>query len=98
MFIKNEDFKKVLKKAQDLGYAEADPSFDIDGIDTAHKLSILASIAFNLNCNLNNISTEGIREIELADLKFSEELGYKIKLLGILNFIIMNYFVLFIRV
>ena len=45
MFIKNEDFKEVLKKAQDLGYAEADPSFDIDGIDTAHKLSILASIA-----------------------------------------------------
>ena len=86
MFIKNEDFNEVLKKAQDLGYAEADPSFDIDGIDTAHKLSILASIAFNLNCNFNNISTEGIREIELADLKYSEELGYKIKLLGITQF------------
>ena len=86
MFIKNEDFEAVLKKAQDLGYAEADPTFDVDGIDTAHKLSILASISFNLNCHLNKISTEGIRNIELVDLKYSEELGYKIKLLGITQF------------
>ena len=86
MSLKNESFKHILKQAQELGYAEADPSFDIDGIDTAHKLSILSSIAFNLNCNLNKISTEGIRNIELVDLKYSEELGYKIKLLGITHF------------
>jgi len=86
MSLKNESFKHILKQAQELGYAEADPSFDIDGIDTAHKLSILSSIAFNLNCNFNKISTEGIRNIELVDLKYSEELGYKIKLLGITHF------------
>ena len=61
MSLKNESFKHILKQAQELGYAEADPSFDIDGIDTAHKLSILSSIAFNLNCNLNKISIEGIK-------------------------------------
>ena len=60
---------KNLKKAQELGYAEAEPSFDIDGIDTAHKLSILASIAFNVNCGVNKISVDGIRNIELIDLK-----------------------------
>ena len=86
MLSKNEDFEKILKKAQELGYAEAEPSFDIDGIDTAHKLSILASIAFNVNCSVNKISVDGIRNIELIDLKYSEELGYKIKLLGITNF------------
>ncbi len=86
MLSKNEDFEKILKKAQELGYAEAEPSFDIDGIDTAHKLSILASIAFNLNCSVNKISVDGIRNIELIDLKYSEELGYKIKLIGITNF------------
>ena len=86
MSLKNESFKHILKQAQELGYAEADPSFDIDGIDTAHKLSILSSIAFNLNCNFNKISTDGIRNIELVDLKYSEELGYKIKLLGITHF------------
>ena len=62
MSLKNESFKHILKQAQELGYAEADPSFDIDGIDTAHKLSILSSIAFNLNCNFNKISTEGIKK------------------------------------
>ena len=86
MLSKNEDFEKILKKAQELGYAEAEPSFDIDGIDTAHKLSILASIAFNVNCSVNKISVDGIRNIELIDLKYSEELGYKIKLIGITNF------------
>ena len=86
MLSTNESFKKILKRAQELGYAEAEPSFDIDGIDTAHKLSILTSIAFNINCNINKISIEGIRNIELVDLKFSEELGYKIKLLGLTSF------------
>ena len=86
MFSTNEDFKKILKRAQELGYAEADPSFDVDGIDSAHKLSILTSISFNVKSSVNNISTEGIRDINLVDLKFSEELGYKIKLLGITYF------------
>ena len=75
MFSTNEDFKKILKRAQELGYAEADPSFDVDGIDSAHKLSILTSISFNVKSSVNNISTEGIRDINLVDLKFSEELG-----------------------
>ena len=83
MLSKNEDFKKILKNAQELGYAEADPSFDIDGVDTAHKLSILASISFNLTCSLKKISIDGIRNIELMDLKYSDEIGYKVKLLGI---------------
>ena len=86
MLSKNLTFERILKKAQDLGYAESDPSFDIDGVDAAHKLSILASLAFNINCNLKNILIEGIRGIDLVDLKYSYELGYKIKLLAITYF------------
>ena len=74
---------KFLKEAQNLGYAEADPSFDIDGMDTAHKLAILSSLAFDFNCDLKSIFVEGIRNIELTDLLYADELGYKIKLLGI---------------
>lgn len=77
------DFATILKEAQDLGYAEADPSFDIDGIDTAHKLAILTSIGFQVPVNLGTMYIEGIRDIELTDVKYAEELGYKIKLLGI---------------
>ncbi len=83
MLSKNLTFEKTLKKAQDFGFAESDPSFDIDGIDAAHKLSILASLAFNINCNLKKMLIEGIRDIDLVDLKYSYELGYKIKLLAI---------------
>ena len=79
----NEKFNKILKEAQNLGYAEAEPSFDIDGIDTAHKLAILSSLAFDFNCDLKSIFVEGIRNIELTDLLYADELGYKIKLLGI---------------
>ena len=86
MLTKNMTFEKILMKAQDLGFAESDPSFDIDGVDAAHKLSILASLAFNINCDLKKISIEGIRGIDLVDLKYSYELGYKIKLLAVTYF------------
>jgi homoserine dehydrogenase len=77
------DFAEVLKEAQDLGYAEADPSFDVDGIDTAHKLAILASIAFGAPADFDAIYIEGIRKITLLDIKYAYEMNYKIKLLGI---------------
>lgn len=77
------DFEEVLKDAQALGYAEADPSFDIDGVDAAHKLAILASVAFGAEVNFDAVHIEGIREIQLMDVQFADELGYRIKLLGI---------------
>lgn len=77
------DFDVILKEAQNLGYAEADPSFDIDGIDAAHKLAILTSIAFGTKVDFESVYVEGIRNISLWDIKFASELGYKIKLLGI---------------
>ena len=76
-------FEKILQEAQQLGYAEADPSFDIDGVDTCHKLAILSSLAFNINCDLKSIYVEGIRNIDLTDLLYANELGFKVKLLGI---------------
>lgn len=77
------DFEPILKEAQELGYAEADPSFDVDGIDTAHKLAILASMAFGMPVAFNKLYIEGIRQISLKDISFAKDLGYKIKLLGI---------------
>ena len=77
------DFNDVLNDAQKLGYAEADPSFDIDGIDAAHKLAILTSIAFQTRINFDSVHTEGIRFITPIDLELSAELGFSIKLLGI---------------
>lgn len=76
-------FDDVLKDAQRLGYAEADPSFDIDGVDAAHKLAILASVAFGVEVNFNAVQVEGIRHISATDIQFAEELGYRIKLLGV---------------
>lgn len=76
-------FEEVLAEAQGLGYAEADPSFDIDGVDTAHKLSILTALAFNTAPALDAVHIEGIRTITADDIGFAEELGYRIKLLGI---------------
>ena len=73
------DFAEVLAEAQALGYAEADPSFDIDGIDAAHKLTILASIAFGIPLQFNKVHVEGIREITLDDVRHAEALGYRIK-------------------
>ena len=80
---KNQSFNDVLLKAQKLGYAEANPKFDIDGTDTAQKLLILSSIAFNSTFVLYDIHTEGIQNIELIDLLYAESLGFKIKLLGL---------------
>ncbi|TVR96831.1 MAG: homoserine dehydrogenase [Rhodospirillales bacterium] len=76
-------FQEVLAEAQALGYAEADPSFDVDGIDTAHKLAILASVAFGCTVDFAAVHIEGIRQITAEDIAFAEELGYRIKLLGI---------------
>ena len=76
-------FDQCLSEAQRLGYAEADPTFDIGGFDTAHKLSILASLAFGVEVNSQAVSVEGIEQITLADLHAAEELGYRIKLLGV---------------
>ncbi len=76
-------FEAVLAEAQALGYAEADPTFDVDGFDTAHKLAILASLAFGVTPDPEAIHVEGIRSITLADLNAAEELGYRVKLLGV---------------
>lgn len=75
-------FDDVLDEAQQLGYAEADPTFDIDGIDAAHKLAILSSLAFGTKIDFDNVYIEGIRHITPVDIDFATELGYKIKLLG----------------
>ena len=77
------DFEDVLAEAQKLGYAEVDPAMDVDGIDTAHKLSILASLAFGNEVNFSDTFIEGIRDISALDIRFANELGYRIKLLGI---------------
>ncbi len=80
---KGRDFADVLKEAQALGYAEADPTFDVEGIDAAHKLTILASIAFGIPLQFEKVFTEGITQITRADVEYAEELGYRIKHLGI---------------
>lgn len=80
---KGRDFPEVLAEAQALGYAEADPSFDIDGIDAAHKLTILASIAFGIPLQFDQVYVEGIRHITRDDVAYATKLGYRIKHLGI---------------
>jgi len=80
---KGRDFADVLKEAQDLGYAEADPEFDVEGIDAAHKLTILASIAFGIPLQFEKAYTEGITKITREDVTYAEELGYRIKHLGV---------------
>ena len=77
------DFAEVLAEAQRLGYAEADPAFDIDGVDAAHKLAILAALAFGRPVDFAAVHVEGIRDISALDIALAEELGYRIKLLGI---------------
>jgi homoserine dehydrogenase len=79
---KGRDFADVLAEAQALGYAEADPTFDVEGIDAAHKLTILASIAFGIPLQFKKVYTEGITKITRADVTYAEELGYRIKHLG----------------
>jgi|OM-RGC.v1.002310376 homoserine dehydrogenase (EC 1.1.1.3) len=80
---KGRDFSDVLAEAQELGYAEADPTFDVEGIDAAHKLTILASIAFGIPLQFEKTYTEGISQITSEDVSFAHELGYAIKHLGI---------------
>lgn len=80
---KGRDFDDVLSEAQALGYAEADPTFDVEGIDAAHKLTILASLAFGINLQFDKTFTEGISKITTEDVVYAEELGYRIKHLGI---------------
>ncbi|HZT50434.1 MAG TPA: homoserine dehydrogenase [Stellaceae bacterium] len=77
------EFGDVLGEAQRLGYAEADPSFDIDGIDSAHKLALLAAVAFGTEVDFDGVHVEGIRHVSALDIEFAAELGYRIKLLGL---------------
>ena len=77
------DFAEVLAEAKQLGYAEADPSFDIDGVDAAHKLALLAAVAFGNAVDFKGVHVEGIRHVSALDIEFAAELGYRIKLLGL---------------
>ena len=80
---KGLSFDTVLKEAQRLGYAEADPTFDIEGVDAAHKITILASLAFGIPMQFDKAYIEGISKLDAVDIKYAEQLGYRIKLLGI---------------
>ncbi len=80
---KGLDFGTVLKEAQRLGYAEADPTFDIEGVDAAHKATIMSAIAFGIPVQFDKAHVEGITKLQAADIKYAEQLGYRIKLLGI---------------
>jgi homoserine dehydrogenase len=80
---KGLDFAEVLAEAQRLGYAEADPTFDVEGVDAAHKLTILSALAFGVPMQFKKAYTEGITRLTRADIAYAEELGYRIKLLGI---------------
>jgi homoserine dehydrogenase len=79
----NVEFAAALKEAQALGYAEADPTFDIEGIDTAHKLTILATLSYGIPLSFSSVHIEGISKITAHDINFASELGYKVKLLAI---------------
>jgi len=80
---KGLDFGVVLKEAQRLGYAEADPTFDIEGVDAAHKVTLMSAIAFGIPVQFDKAYVEGITQLGAADIKYAEQLGYRIKLLGI---------------
>jgi homoserine dehydrogenase len=80
---KGLDFDVVLKEAQRLGYAEADPTFDIEGVDAAHKATIMSAIAFGIPVQFDKAHVEGITQLQAADIRYAEQLGYRIKLLGI---------------
>src|SRR5512139_4244384 len=80
---KGLDFDVVLKEAQRLGYAEADPTFDIEGVDAAHKATIMSAIAFGIPVQFDKAYVEGITKLEASDIRYAEQLGYRIKLLGI---------------
>ncbi|MCD6027469.1 MAG: homoserine dehydrogenase [Solimicrobium sp.] len=80
---KGLDFATALKQAQELGFAEADPTFDIDGIDAAHKATIISAIAFGISMQFDKAYVEGIRQLQAVDISYAEQLGYRIKLLAI---------------
>ena len=80
---KGLDFAVVLKEAQRLGYAEADPTFDIEGVDAAHKVTLMSAIAFGIPVQFDKAYVEGITKLGATDIKYAEQLGYRIKLLGI---------------
>jgi homoserine dehydrogenase len=80
---KGLDFAVVLKEAQRLGYAEADPTFDIEGVDAAHKITLMSAIAFGVPVQFDKAYTEGIKALSAQDIRYAEQLGYRIKLLGI---------------
>jgi len=80
---KGLDFDVVLKEAQRLGYAEADPTFDIEGVDAAHKATLMSALAFGIPVQFDKAHVEGITKLGAADIKYAEQLGYRIKLLGI---------------
>lgn len=77
------EFAPVLQEAQELGYAEADPTFDIEGVDTAHKIALLSALCFGTTVDFDQVYTEGISNISAIDIQFAEQMGYKIKLLAI---------------
>ena len=83
MRAKGLDFGVVLKEAQRLGYAESDPTFDIEGVDAAHKVTIMSAIAFGVPVQFDKAHVEGITKLQAADIRYAEQLGYRIKLLGI---------------
>jgi len=80
---KGLDFAEALRQAQQLGYAEADPTFDIEGVDAAHKITLMSAIAFGIPVQFDQASVEGITGLQAADIRYAEQLGYRIKLLGI---------------
>jgi homoserine dehydrogenase len=87
---KGLDFGTVLKEAQALGYAEADPTFDIEGVDAAHKVTLMSAIAFGIPVQFDKAYIEGITKLGAADIKYAEQLGYRIKLLGITKRTVSN--------
>ena len=87
---KGLDFATVLKQAQELGYAEADPTFDIEGVDAAHKATIMSAIAFGIPVQFDKAYVEGISNLNAVDIRYAEQLGYRIKLLGITKRAIVN--------
>ncbi|MFD2367997.1 homoserine dehydrogenase [Pseudoduganella sp. GCM10020061] len=87
---KGLDFATVLRQAQELGYAEADPTFDIEGVDAAHKATIMAAIAFGIPMQFERAYVEGISSLKAVDIRYAEQLGYRIKLLGIARRALVN--------
>ena len=87
---KGLDFGTVLKQAQDLGYAETDPTFDIEGVDAAHKATIMSAIAFGIPVQFDKAHVEGISKLQAVDIRYAEQLGYRIKLLGITKRAVVN--------